>query len=66
MQQSYRRLVNANPKARLSVAHFLDQGRRPGSFFDSPLIQLTEGIENLGLKTETEREVFLQYVFPEL
>ncbi|KAF6811284.1 hypothetical protein CSOJ01_05842 [Colletotrichum sojae] len=59
MQQSYKRLVNPNSKARVSVGHFLEQGQRSGSFFDSPLIKLTEGIENLGVKTETEREEFL-------
>ncbi|KAG7289669.1 hypothetical protein NEMBOFW57_006044 [Staphylotrichum longicolle] len=63
MQSSYKRLMNANPKARLSVAHFLEQGRRNGAFFDSPLIKLTDGIENLGVKTEEEREAFLEYVF---
>lgn len=61
MQASYKRLAHANPKTRLSVGHFLEQGTRSGSFFDTPLIQLTEGIENLGLKTETEREEFLRY-----
>lgn len=61
MQASYKRLAHANPKTRLSVGHFLEQGQRSGSFFDTPLIQLTEGIENLGLKSETEREDFLQY-----
>ncbi|KAJ4302312.1 Nuclear aminoacylation-dependent tRNA export pathway component [Collariella sp. IMI 366227] len=59
MHSSYKRLVNSNPKARLSVAHFLEQGRRNGSFFDTPLIKLTDGIENLGVKTEEEREAFL-------
>ncbi|KAK4042685.1 armadillo-type protein [Parachaetomium inaequale] len=59
MHSSYKRLTNANPKARLSVAHFLEQGRRNGSFFDSPLIKLTDGIENLGVKSEGEREAFL-------
>ncbi|QSZ31803.1 hypothetical protein DSL72_001372 [Monilinia vaccinii-corymbosi] len=59
MQSSYRRLVNSNPKARLSVAHFLEQGRRSGGFFATPLIKLTEGVDNLGMKTETEREEFL-------
>ncbi|KAK0720751.1 kinase family protein [Lasiosphaeris hirsuta] len=59
MQSSYKRLTNANPKARLSVGHFLEQGTRSGSFFDSPLIKLTEGVENLGVKSETEREAFL-------
>ncbi|KAK3307994.1 armadillo-type protein [Chaetomium strumarium] len=59
MHSSYKRLTNANPKARLSVAHFLEQGRRNGAFFDTPLIKLTDGIENLGVKTEEEREAFL-------
>ncbi|GAB1315086.1 Nuclear aminoacylation-dependent tRNA export pathway component [Madurella fahalii] len=59
MHSSYKRLTNANPKARLSVAHFLEQGRRNGSFFDTPLIKLTDGVENLGVKTEEEREAFL-------
>ncbi|KAK0636319.1 armadillo-type protein [Bombardia bombarda] len=59
MQSSYKRLTNANPKARLSVGHFLEQGKRSGSFFDSALIKLTDGVENLGVKSETEREAFL-------
>ncbi|KAH6609635.1 kinase family [Trichoderma cornu-damae] len=59
MQTSYRRLCNANPKARISAANFLELGRRSGSFFDTPLIQLTEGIDNLGMKNPDEREEFL-------
>jgi SCY1-like protein 1 len=60
MQASYKRLVNPNPKARLSVGHFLDQGRRSGAFFDTALIKLTDGVDNLGVKTESEREEFLE------
>ncbi|CAK7563799.1 MAG: Nuclear aminoacylation-dependent tRNA export pathway component [Sporothrix epigloea] len=59
MQTGYKRLVNANPKSRISVANFLDMGQRHGAFFDSPLIKLTDGIENLGVKTEAERDEFL-------
>lgn len=59
MQQSYKRLINANPKARISVATFLEQGQRIGGFFETPLINITDGIENLGLKTDEEREEFL-------
>ena len=62
MQASYRRLVNNNPKARISVGDFLEQGRRVGGFFETPLIKLTNSIESLGMKTEEEREEFLQYV----
>jgi len=62
MHQSYKRLLNANPKARLSVPHFRDQGRRSGGFFETPLIKLSEGIESLGLKSDGEREEFLRSV----
>lgn len=62
MHQSYKRLLNANPKARLSVTHFRDQGRRSGSFFETPLIKLSEGLESLGLKSEGERGEFLRSV----
>jgi SCY1-like protein 1 len=56
MQTSYKRLIAANPKVRISVGVFLEQGLRMGGFFETPLIQLTDGIENLGLKTDEERE----------
>ena len=59
MVQSYRRLVNANPKLRLSAGGFLDQGKRTGGFFETPLIHITQGADSLGLKSETEREEFL-------
>lgn len=59
MQQSYRRLINPSPKARSSVGQFLDQGQRAGGFFQTPLISLTDGIENLGLKGEIERDELL-------
>ncbi|KAI1205178.1 ARM repeat-containing protein [Annulohypoxylon truncatum] len=59
MHAGYKRLVNANPKARITVGAFLEQGRRSGGFFDSSLIKLTEGIDNLGVKSETEKEAFL-------
>ena len=62
MQTSYKRLTHAVPKMRLSIGHFLEQGSRSGGFFDTPLIELTDGIENLGLKSDSEREAFLRYV----
>ena len=60
MQPSYKRLSHAVPKMRLSIGHFLEQGNRNGGFFDTPLIKLTDGIENLGLKSDTERDLFLK------
>ena len=60
MHQSYKRLLNTNAKARLSIAHFRDQGRRNSGFFETPLIKLSEGLEHLGLKSDGEREEFLR------
>ena len=62
MQQPYKRLLNANPKARLSVSHFLEQGRRHGGFFETALIRLSEGVESLGLKDDAERAELLRCV----
>ncbi|KAI1179190.1 armadillo-type protein [Nemania sp. FL0916] len=59
MHAGYKRLTHANPKARITVKAFLEQGRRSGAFFDSPLIKLTEGIDNLDVKSEEERARFL-------
>jgi SCY1-like protein 1 len=59
--QSYRRLVNGNPKLRLSAGHFVEQGRKTGAFFETPLIRLATDVDNLGLKSELERDEFLRY-----
>lgn len=58
--QSYRRLIQPNPKSRLSIAHFLAQGVRAGGFFDTALIQVAEFVENMGVKGEAEREEFIR------
>lgn len=65
MHQAYKRLLNPNPKARMSVGQFLDQGRRIGGFFQTPLIQITEDIESLGLKSDDERNELLGSVLTE-
>ncbi|RJE19750.1 SCY1 protein kinase [Aspergillus sclerotialis] len=59
MQQSYKRLCTANPKLRLSPAHFVEQGKKNGGFFQTPLIRLADDIESLGLKNDSEREEFI-------
>ncbi|KAL9030901.1 MAG: hypothetical protein Q9196_001009 [Gyalolechia fulgens] len=59
MHQSYKRLLQQHPKVRLGVSHFREQGRRSGGFFETTLIKLSEGIESLGLKSDGEREEFL-------
>lgn len=62
MHQSYKRLGTANPKLRLSPAHFVEQGKKSGGFFQTPLIRLTDDIDSLGLKNEAEREEFIKCV----
>ena len=57
---SYKRLINANPKLRLSAGHFLDQGKKARGFFQTPLIHITESADNLGLMTYEERDAFLE------
>lgn len=59
MHQAYKRLLNPNPKSRMSVGQFLDQGKRLGGFFQTALIQVTDDIENLGIKAEDERNEVL-------
>ncbi|EXJ79154.1 SCY1 protein kinase [Capronia epimyces CBS 606.96] len=59
MVQSYRRLINANPKIRLNAGQFVELGRKTGGFFETPLIHITEDADRLGLKTEDERDEFL-------
>jgi SCY1-like protein 1 len=60
MAAAYKRVIAANPKMRLSVAHFLEQGLRQQSFFDIPLIHISEFVENMGVKDQAEREEFLE------
>lgn len=60
MVQSYRKLISSNPKSRLSASHFLEQGKKSGGFFETPLIRLTTDVDNLGLKSELERDQFLR------
>ncbi|KAK5092461.1 Nuclear aminoacylation-dependent tRNA export pathway component [Exophiala xenobiotica] len=59
MVAPYKRLVNNNPKLRLSAGHFVEQGKKAGGFFETPLIHITEGADSLGLKNEQERDQFL-------
>lgn len=56
---AYKRLVSINPKTRMSISQFLEQGQRQRSFFDTPLIHIAEFIENMGVKDQAEREEFL-------
>ena len=56
----YKRLFLPNPNSRLSVTHFLDQGLRAGGFFRSEMITFADAIATLTVKSEIERDAFLQ------
>lgn len=60
MQQTFKRLTNVNPRLRPSVGVFVEQGKRPGGYFSTPLINFSENIDSLGLKSEGERDEFLR------
>ncbi|TGZ83975.1 ARM repeat-containing protein [Ascodesmis nigricans] len=59
MSAAYKRLIAANPKTRVSISDFLAQGVRSRSFFDTPLIHVSEFVENMSIKDATEREAFI-------
>lgn len=63
MIPSYKKLVLANPRVRLSVADFLQRGQRSSSFFDDDLIRFTRDIDQFGLKSEEEKSEFIRYVY---
>ena len=59
----YKRLLNPAPKARLSVSQFLDLGCRAGSFFSTDLIKCSESLENMSIKNDHERDLFIEYIY---
>lgn len=42
----------------------MEQGKKSGGFFETPLIRVTADIDSLGLKSDAEREEFIKYVVP--
>lgn len=60
MFAQYRRLLSPTPNSRLPISNFLDFGRRPGGFFRTDLIEISEAIPSLPLKSKAEVEVFLE------
>ena len=45
---------------RTLLHHFVEQGKKHGGFFQTSLIRLTEDMDNLGLKSDAEREEFMR------
>lgn len=57
LSKVYLRLVQPNPKMRISPSAFLTQGLK--SFFQTDLIHCSEFLNNIGIKSTAEREAFL-------
>ncbi|KAF8629253.1 hypothetical protein AX17_005832 [Amanita inopinata Kibby_2008] len=58
---SFKRLLNPNPKTRLTPKHFLETGMSQSGFFHSnKLVQVCCGLDNFALSSEAEKNTFLR------
>ncbi|OBZ68346.1 N-terminal kinase-like protein [Grifola frondosa] len=63
---TYKRLLNPNPKARLTPAHFLDLGMAEtagdgsGFFASNRLVKVSAGLDNFNLASEAEKALLLR------
>lgn len=65
---AFKKLLNPNPKARLSPAHFLELGMSEtagdgsGFFASNRLVKVCAGLDNFNLASEGEKSSLLKYV----
>ncbi len=65
---SFKKLLNPNPKARLSPAHFLElgmshtAGEGSGFFATNQLVKVCAGLDNFNLASESEKTTLLKWV----
>jgi SCY1-like protein 1 len=60
MQNAYKLLLSASPKARIDAERFLDEGLRPQGFFSNEFIQVNLFLENITIKDQSEKDVFFR------
>ena len=64
---AFKKLLNPNPKARLSPAHFLELGMSQtagdgsGFFATNRLVKVCAGLDNFNLASESEKATLLKY-----
>ena len=64
---AYKKLLNPNPKARLSSAHFLElgmsqtAGEGSGFFASNRLVKVCAGLDNFNLASDSEKATLLKY-----
>jgi len=61
MQLNCKRLTRPESPLRMGPSQFVAYGLREMSYFAIPLVQLSDGVDNLELQTEEERDEFLGY-----
>jgi SCY1-like protein 1 len=58
---SFKKLLNPNPKARLSVKNFLEVGMAETGFFaTNRLVKVCSGLDNFALSSEAEKNQLLR------
>ncbi|CAI2178464.1 8859_t:CDS:10 [Funneliformis geosporum] len=62
MRDLYSQLVATNPKQRLSISSFIEDGLRPGGFFQNDLVQINLFLENMNIKESREKDLFFKHV----
>jgi SCY1-like protein 1 len=58
----YKRFLSQSAKSRLSFKQFLETGKQYRGFFDDDFIKTTIFLEELQLKTDSEKESFIRYL----
>ena len=61
MCDQYKQLVATNPKLRLSISSFIEDGLGPDGFFQNDLVQINLFLENMNIKEAKEKEIFYKY-----
>lgn len=59
----FKKLLNPNPKIRLSAKSFLESGMMDGGFFaTNRLVQVCSSLDNFTLASEVDKNALLKYV----
>ncbi|CAG8582491.1 14726_t:CDS:10 [Funneliformis mosseae] len=62
MRDQYSQLVATNPKLRLSISSFIEDGLKPGGIFQNDLVQINLFLDNMNIKESREKEMFFKHL----
>ncbi len=60
MYEVYKRLIEEDPRRRMSLKEFIEIGEKKGGFFDNPIIWTSKFLEEFQIKEPWEKEEFLR------